>query len=142
VTYTGRCNCGAVSATFEAEPMWVRQCWCRQCQKIAAGASTVNALFALDAMTLRGELAWNSYGAESGNTTEHGFCPSCGTQVLGRNSARQKANVVRLGFLDEPHGLSPDSAIWLDEAPSWAVIDPTIEQHRRQPPLPAPKRAD
>ncbi|MEW9856815.1 GFA family protein [Novosphingobium sp. M1R2S20] len=132
-SYTGRCNCGAVTAVIDAEPLWVRQCWCRQCQKIAAGSATNNALFMTEAMTIAGEIAWASYTADSGNTVEQGFCPNCGTHILGRNSARQRANVVRLGFLEGPHELGPQSAIWLEEAPAWAAINPEIETFLRQP---------
>ena len=43
---------------------------------------------------------------------------------------------LRIGFLDEGHGLRPTVAIWLDDAPDWAVIDPAMEQFARQPPAP------
>ncbi|MCJ2186384.1 GFA family protein [Novosphingobium beihaiensis] len=134
--YHGRCNCGAVTATFASEPLWVRQCWCRQCQRAAAGSATVNALFPIEGMTLAGEVAWKAYDAASGNTVEQGFCPSCGTPIFGRNSSRKDSLVVRLGFLDAGHGLKPSSVIWLDEAPAWAVIDPALEQFARQSPPP------
>jgi hypothetical protein len=135
--YTGRCNCGAITATISEEPTWVRQCWCRQCQKIASGSATTNALFSTAALAIVGELAWTGYTAPSGSKIEQGFCPTCGTHVIGRNSARPTANVVRLGFLDVPHNLAPTSVIWLDEAPGWARIDPSLEQFARQPPAPA-----
>lgn len=134
--YTGSCNCGAVTATISAEPMWVRQCWCRQCQKVAAGGGTTNALFATDAIAMGGELGWFRYVAESGNTVEQGFCASCGTPVLGRNSSRPHACVIRVGFIELPNELKPSSVIWLDDAPEWATFDPELEQFLRQPPAP------
>lgn len=134
--YSGSCNCGAIKATIDVEPMWVRQCWCIQCQKAAAGSATNNALFATKALDIAGDVAWRGYTAASGNSIEHGFCPSCGTPIFSRNSSRQGAWVVRLGFLDGDHGLKPGAAIWLDEAPEWALIDPSLEQFAGQPPLP------
>ncbi|WP_067734646.1 GFA family protein [Novosphingobium naphthalenivorans] len=134
--YSGSCNCGAVTVTISAEPVWVRQCWCGQCQKAAAGSATNNALFATDAMTVNGDVAWKGYTAASGNTVEQGFCPSCGTPIFGRNSSRPSSWVVRLGFLDGDHDLKPTTAIWLEEAPEWAMIDPALEQFTRQPPPP------
>lgn len=134
--YSGSCNCGAVTATIDAEPAWVRQCWCRQCQKAASGSATTNALFPSDAIKLTGEVRWNGYIAESRNTIEQGFCPNCGTQIFGRNSARLGALVVRLGFIDPPHDLRPSSTIWLDEAPDWAKDGGTVELFPRQPPPP------
>jgi len=87
-------------------------------------------------MEISGELAWFEYPADSGNGVEQGFCMSCGTPVMGRNTGRRGACVIRLGFLTEPHGLAPSTAIWLDEAPEWATIDPALEHFARQPPLP------
>jgi len=137
--YTGRCACGAVTATITGEAVATRQCWCRQCQQIAAGSPTTNAMFATDAIVLEGELATTSYTAASGNTLTQSFCGKCGTHVMGQSSARPQFRTIRLGFLDAPHDLAPEVAIWTDDAPAWAVIDPALERFPRQPPPPAAK---
>jgi hypothetical protein len=134
MSYTGQCACGAETARVEAEPIAVRQCWCRQCQKIAAGSGTTNAMFPTEALTLEGELASTAYVAASGNTLTQSFCPSCGTPVMGQSSARPQFRSLRLGFLDEPHGLAPGTVIWTEEAPDWACLDPALPQVERQPP--------
>ena len=46
MTITGGCRCGAVRYTIEAEPLFARHCWCRDCQYIGAGSGTVNVFFA------------------------------------------------------------------------------------------------
>ncbi|WP_260921781.1 GFA family protein [Novosphingobium sp. 9] len=131
--FTGRCNCGAVSATIDAPPLWVRQCWCAQCQRIACGNATVNASFPVEHIHLEGELAWSPNTAASGNVVEHGFCAKCGTQVMSRNSGRLQARTVRVGFLDQSDALVPDSAIWLEEAPEWVRVPEGMEGFPRQP---------
>jgi hypothetical protein len=136
MTYTGRCACGSVSATIRGEPIAVRQCWCRQCQQAAAGGPTNNAMFLTADVDMTGELATHSGPAASGNTLIQYFCPRCGTGVFGQSSARTHMRSIRLGFLDEGHGLRPQAVIWTDDAPDWAVIDPALEQHLRQPPPP------
>jgi len=137
MTYSGRCACGAVTATIEGEPVRVGQCWCRQCQKGACGGPTNNAIFDASAVRVSGELARHSYIADSGNTVYHDFCPKCGTPVLGTTKARPQFVGFRLGFLDEGHGLKPAIALWTSEAPDWAVIDPTLQRFERQPPPPS-----
>ena len=134
--YTGRCQCGAVTAKISGEPIGVRQCWCRQCQQVAGGAATTNAMFMEEHVALLGELATHAYVADSGNVLTQSFCPTCGTPVCGQSSARLHMRTFRLGFLDEGHGLRPTVAIWLDDAPDWAVINPGMEQFARQPPAP------
>lgn len=133
---TGRCSCGAVTARISGEPAAVRQCWCRQCQQAAAGGPTHNAMFNTADVALQGELATHAYPAASGNTLTHYFCAKCGTQVYAQSSARPQFRTVRLGFLEPGHGLRPQMAIWLDDAPDWAVVDPEIEHFAQQPPIP------
>jgi hypothetical protein len=133
MTYTGRCACGAVTLGIEGEAIATRQCWCRQCQQIAAGGATQNSIFPAEAVQFTGELAESSWTAASGNTLTFHFCPRCGTQAYAQSSARPHLKTVRLGFIDVPHDLRPEMAIWLAEAPAWAQVDPDIPKFDQQP---------
>lgn len=135
--YGGRCGCGRVTLEIAGEPALVRQCWCRQCRRIVAGSPANNAAFRTEDVTIAGELASHTYVAASGNALTQWFCPSCGVHLTAQSSARPHLLTVRFGVLDEPHRLKPDTAIWTDDAPDWAVIDPTLDHHPRQPPPPA-----
>lgn len=137
---SGRCACGAITARIEGDPVAVRQCWCRQCQQVAGGGPTHNAMFATADVRLSGELATYAYVAASGNTLTHSFCPRCGTPVMAQSSARPQFRTIRLGFLEPGHGLAPQMAIWTGDAPPWARFDPALEQHRGQPSAPASAR--
>src|SRR5690242_9067767 len=134
----GRCNCGALTATFSARPVQTRQCWCRQCQKAAAGGPTHNAIFNTDDVALSGTVGSWSYLAPSGNTLTQAFCRDCGTPAYAQSSARPQFMTFRFGFLDESHGLAPEMAIWTDDKPAWATIDPALPSYPRQPPAPRP----
>ena len=138
-SYTGRCACGQITLSIAADPVGTRQCWCRQCQQIAAGGPTHNAIFPAEAVGVEGELASAEWKAASGNTLTFHFCPACGTQIYGQSSARMHLKTVRLGAIDQPHGLKPQMAIWVSEAPDWAQIDPGMEQYPQQQPIPSPK---
>ena len=138
MAYTGRCACGAITLEIAGEPVATRQCWCRQCQQIAAGGPTQNAIFKGEDVEIAGSFASNSWTAASGNTLTFHFCPSCGTQIFAQSSARPHLKTVRLGSIDEPHGLKPEMIIWTNDAPAWAQIDPTLESWPQQPPAPQP----
>lgn len=137
MTRTGRCACGRVTLRIEGEPLQTRQCWCRECQQIASGGPTHNAIFRNEDVAIEGELSVHSYVADSGNTLSLWFCPSCGSHIYGQSSARLNMRTVRFGAIDEPHGLKPQMAIWTESAPDWAVIDPALERFPGQPPAPA-----
>jgi hypothetical protein len=141
MSYTGHCACGQVTLRMEGQPLATRQCWCRQCQRIAAGGPTHNAIFLADAVTIEGDLASSKWTADSGNTLAFYFCPACGTQVYGQSSARLNMKTVRFGVIDQPHDLAPAAVIWTEDAPEWAVFDPALDQFGRQPPAPAPQKA-
>jgi hypothetical protein len=134
--YSGGCACGSVSLKIAGEAIGTRQCWCRQCQQIASGGPTHNAIFKSDDVTIDGALAASTWIAASGNTLTFHFCPACGTQIYAQSSARPTLKTIRLGAIDEPHGLKPQVAIWTQEAPVWAVLDPALKHYPQQPPPP------
>ncbi len=133
---TGQCACGQITLTISGDAVSTRQCWCRQCQRIASGGPTNNAIFSNEDVQISGALASSEWVAASGNTLTYHFCPRCGTQIYAQSSARLHLKTVRLGAIDEPHSFRPLVAIWTDDAPHWAVIDPALEQHPQQPPAP------
>ena len=139
VTYTGKCLCGAVTIAISGKALGVRQCWCRQCQTLAAGGPTHNAIFAAKDVRIEGALGASTWQAASDNTLTFHFCAQCGTQVYGQSSARMHLQTMRLGVIDQPHDLAPQMAIWTSDAPKWAVIDPALEQFAEQPPAPPAK---
>lgn len=134
--YAGRCSCGAIAVRIDGDPIAVRQCWCRRCQKIAAGGPTHNAIFRTGEIAVEGAMASDNYVADSGNVLTRWHCPQCATPMLAGSSARPEMRVVRLGILDAPHGLKPTMAIWTSEAPDWAIIDPAMQAFPAQPPAP------
>ncbi len=135
--YTGRCACNAVTFEIAGEPVATRQCWCRQCQSIAAGGPTNNAIFKVADVSLSGALSSSGWNADSGNTLTFHFCPDCGTPVYAQSSGRLHLMTFRLGALDAGHGLRPEAVIWTNDAPDWAVWDPALEIWPAQPPAPA-----
>ena len=140
MAYTGRCASWAVTATIAADtPIAVRQCWCRQCQQLAGGSHSTNAMFLTDDVTITGTLGTHAYTAASGNTLTQSFCAACGTPVMGQVSARPQFRTLRVGFIQPPHHLTPQMVIWTDDAPAWAVIPAGLERHAKQPPLPPAK---
>lgn len=132
--HTGRCFCGQVRFTIDADPIGARMCWCRDCQRIASGSATVNVLFREEAVRFTGNITTLTKTADSGNTVERGFCPKCGSQMYSKTVNPKGAPMrIRAGTLDDPELIAPQAIIWADSAPSWAVLDPALPHHPRGP---------
>lgn len=133
--HTGHCLCGAVTFAISADPVGARMCWCRDCQYIASGSATVNVLFPEDAVAYEGPLTRLRLVADSGNTVERGFCPTCGSQMYSRTvePAGTQPMRVRAGTLDDPELIAPSAIIWARSAPAWAPLDPALPHHSEGP---------
>jgi hypothetical protein len=104
------------------------------CQTIGGGSGTVNALFNTAALTVDGELKEFEFIADSGNVMYCRFCPTCGTHVAVTSQKRPHFTAIRVGTLDDPNQVSPESTIWTSMAPAWAAIDPKLPRLTGQPP--------
>lgn len=131
----GQCACGAVQYRISDDPITTRVCWCRDCQRLSANG-TVNALFKTASIEVSGALTEHASFADSGNQMQKRFCPVCGTHLFANSSARPHITAVRIGTLDDPSSVKPSVNIWVQSAPTWACIDPTIERVEKQPAAP------
>jgi hypothetical protein len=131
---TGGCLCRAVRYSASAQPIVTRQCWCRTCQYIGAGSSTVNVAFETKHVAITGELRRYASKADSGNAMQRGFCSVCGTPVTSQADVRPHLIFLRAGTLDHPAIIAPAMNIWTKEAPQWVDLDPDLPMVAGQPP--------
>jgi hypothetical protein len=132
MTITGGCRCGAVRYRIEAEPLFARHCWCRDCQYIGAGSGTVNVFFASEAVAIEGALIDYTSHADSGTLMHRRFCATCGTPMFTQADTRKHYIGVRAGTLDQPDLGKPQITIWTGSAPSWACFDPNLPCEEKQ----------
>jgi hypothetical protein len=140
MSMSGGCLCGAVRYEVSGEPVTMRVCWCKDCQRLAAGNGAANILFHRDAIKVTGTPATFSKQAESGNVIDRKFCANCGTQMFGETAARPNFVVVRAGTLDDPSIFKPVAYIWTISAPSWVCMDEAIPKFEKQAPPPPPSK--
>jgi hypothetical protein len=135
MSHVGKCLCGQVHFSIDAEPQGARMCWCRDCQRIASGSPTVNVLFPEQAVRYTAEMTTLRLTADSGNTVERGFCSSCGSQMYSKTIEPAGMPMrVRAGTLDDPELMAPTAIIWADSAPRWAIFDPNLVRYPKGPP--------
>ena len=78
----GGCFCGAVRFKAEGEPLNVRICHCRNCQKAMGSPFFARALFDQRALSVEGDTA----RFPSSEALDRVFCKVCGTRLFSRRT--------------------------------------------------------
>ena len=128
-TITGGCLCGACRYESGAEPINIRACHCRLCQKATGAPLYARVLVPLDTVRMDGPIGWFHSSAE----LRRGFCTQCGTTLF---SERAAANVIglTLGSLDEPDRYPPSEHIWTSSQQGWLHFADDLPHHAEGPP--------
>ena len=85
---TGSCCCGNISYSAKAtKSLWY--CHCEQCRKMT-GHYMAAAQAELNEIEINGEPKWY-YVSES---SRHGFCPDCGSQMFWRNDKNEFLSIT------------------------------------------------
>ena len=127
----GGCLCGAVRYEAEAEPIFVRACHCKECQRFTGSAFVTAVAVPREAIRITGNMrTYTQPGGTSGLPLHRRFCPVCGSPVVVQvdGSARM---VIMAGTLDDTAIFRPTANIFCEEAQSWVPMSPDMEQHPR-----------
>lgn len=125
----GGCLCGACRYVAQGEPINVRICHCRLCQKAIGAAFNGRMLYRRDQVELIGPIG----RANSSPELARGFCTQCGTTLL---SEREKVGVIGLtcGSLDDPDVFRPTEHIWTSSKQAWVKLDDGLPQYEEGAP--------
>ena len=120
----GGCLCGAVRYQATGEPINVRVCHCRLCQRALGAAFNARVLMPLAAVTFTGHAS----RVNSSSDIVRGFCEACGTTLF---SERTVAGVIGLtcGSLDKPSEVRPTAHIWMSSKQPWLKLDDGLPQY-------------
>ena len=125
----GGCLCGAVRFKVEGEPINVRLCHCRNCQKAMGSPFFARALFPQTALMVEGET--DRYATST--RLERVFCAKCGTRLFTWRTDGSAAGVA-LAVFDDRHAFSPTEHIWTSEKMNWIRLDDGLPQYEKGPP--------
>jgi hypothetical protein len=129
MTREGGCLCGAVRFRCAGEPLNVRICHCRNCQKAMGSPFYARALFQQTALTVEGETS----GYPSSPRLERVFCRRCGTRLFSRRTDGTVVGVA-LAVFDDRNAFAPTEHIWLSEKMDWVRIDDGLKQYQQSVP--------
>jgi len=120
----GGCLCGGVRFKAEGEPLNVRICHCRMCQKAMGSPYFVRAQFDQRALTVEGDAARYA----SSENIDRVFCKTCGTRLFSWRRNGTLAGVALTTF-DDRNAFAPTEHIWVSEKLAWLKLDDGLKQY-------------
>lgn len=137
VRLLGGCLCGAVRYQIEGEPLFVRQCCCRDCQKATGtGHTTIIGLRRSQLSIVGVTQAHTKIGASGGSVSRH-FCPLCAGRIYTSGTLPGEVVLVQAGSLDDPNQVQPTAVIYWKDAVSWDRFDERLPKFEQMQPFDA-----
>jgi hypothetical protein len=132
--FSGGCACGAIRYQATAEPIIMLHCHCRDCQQSSGGPfSSFVVVPKQDFKLLQGTLRFHASPSEMGGKTHRGFCPDCGSPILGKPDSAPHIVAIRTASLDDPSWFSPQMNLWTSDAHSWDQMNPALPKFEKYP---------
>ena len=130
---TGRCQCGAISYSITAEPVFTYACHCGNCQKRTGSAFSMGTVILTESLQLEGELTAWSRTSDKGTTNTRYSCADCGNIIYGIADNSASFAKLQTGTLDDTRNLEPEVHIWTRNKQAWLTLPDRVPQFQTQP---------
>src|ERR1043166_1844424 len=98
--FLGGCACGAIRYQSTAEPVMMLHCHCRDCQQSSGGPFSSFVIVPTEAFKLlQGSPCFHASPSEAGGKTRRGFCPDCGSPIMGKAASLPQFSALRTSRL-------------------------------------------
>jgi hypothetical protein len=130
---TGGCACGAVRYEITAEPSFLFQCHCRDCQRLSGSAFVPVVYLPKSGFRwTKGTIRHHFTESARGGQHKRGFCAECGSRISGGES--ETGIGVTASSLDDASFFRPQVNIWVSDACPWVTLDPELPAFPEYPP--------
>ncbi len=129
----GSCQCGAVTYTVSAEPLFTYACHCHSCQKRTGSAFSLGLVIATEALRLEGALTPWSRVSEQGATNTRYSCASCGNIIYGIGDTNPELAKLQPGTLEDTSAVEPEVHMWTVSMQPWLVLPERVHKFETQP---------
>ena len=129
MTREGGCLCGAVRFKAEGEPLNVRICHCRTCQKAMGSPFFARAVFDQRALTVEGDTG----RYPSSEMVDRIFCKTCGSRLFAWRKNPAVAGVAIAAF-DDRNAFAPNEHTWVSDKMDWVRLDDGLPQYKQSVP--------
>lgn len=131
----GHCLCGAVTFSISAQPVMAAQCHCEHCRRSSGQGHMSQAFFRESDLTVNGETSSYTADTDTGSQVTRSFCPTCGSRMFGRNTARPGLVGISIGVFNEVSWFQPDRIVYNKAKPDWDYMDPAVPVFDEMPPV-------
>ncbi len=101
-------------------------CHCRDCQRATGTAYAFGIMVPEAALRLtKGAPRYYTTTSESGHRVSRGFCPDCGSPVLGANDALP-IYFIPVSSIDDPSCHRATMDVWTSRAQPWDYMNPAL----------------
>jgi len=117
----GKCHCQTVKYESKNASEAAAFCHCKTCRQINGTAFGSSAVIPEDGFKIiSGEDSLKKYESSPGKIRN--FCSNCGTHVFATSSKNTGKIILRIGCIDENHGIVPSRHIWISQKAPWYEI--------------------
>ena len=126
MTRHAACSCGQLHLTIEGEPSRNAMCHCLAWQRRTGAVISNQARYHGEQVTVTGKFhGVRKRTADSGNVMTFHFCPTCGSQFFGRDTAGFPGLVsIAIGNFADPSFPAPTLAVWEELRHPWVKLPP------------------
>lgn len=124
--YSGRCLCGEIYYSTDTEPLFTRNCYCKDCQRSSGSAFIPAMIFPEKSVSICGEAKYFESASDSGSIHRRGFCQNCGSQLFAKFSAMPGVLGIKAGTLDNPSNYIPTLDFYVASAAPWDHMSPLL----------------
>jgi hypothetical protein len=119
---TGRCLCGAVTYSVDADPVVQAACHCTDCQRQTGGPFSVIVGVPRAALNVEGSTlsSYSTIGEDHGGETQRSFCTACGAPVFSIAAVMPELAFIKAGSLDDASWVEPSVEAWTSSAQPWS----------------------
>jgi hypothetical protein len=119
---SGKCLCGNLSYSANAEPSLVCVCHCKNCQRHSGTAFATLVFIPNETFRIKGESKTFTTLGGSGKTVKRLFCPECGSTVVWDAAVAPNMVLIPSGTLDDTSFIKPTRNLFCAEAQSWVPL--------------------
>ena len=132
---TGKCLCGSIQYSSDAEPIFSIICHCDDCQRQTGTAFSMTVGVPKASMKINNEDKLKEFIGESasGNKVRRKFFPDCGSPIISMIAMAPDMYMIKAGTLDDKSWIKPTHQFWCSTKQPWLELSDELEKHDRNP---------